>query len=30
MGNKEGLSFWGNRIDVKDLKLYTAKSIWQP
>ncbi|WP_461141345.1 glycoside hydrolase family 32 protein [Spirosoma pomorum] len=27
-GNKEGLMFWGNRIDVKDMKLYTVKSIW--
>ncbi|UFH57170.1 2,6-beta-D-fructofuranosidase [Spirosoma sp. KNUC1025] len=27
--NKEGLQFWGNRIDVKELKLYTAKSIWK-
>ncbi|GAB3994959.1 glycoside hydrolase family 32 protein [Spirosoma daeguense] len=27
--NQEGLKFWGNRIDVKELKLYTAKSIWK-
>ncbi|QHV96483.1 DUF4980 domain-containing protein [Spirosoma endbachense] len=26
---KEALQFWGNRIEVKDLKLYTAKSIWK-
>ncbi len=27
-GNQEGIQFWGNRIEVKDLKLYTAQSIW--
>jgi fructan beta-fructosidase len=27
--SKEVLQFWGNRIEVKDLKLYTAKSIWK-
>lgn len=29
LGNKEGLQFWGNRIAVKDITLYTAKSIWK-
>lgn|GEM_PF-5673153 len=29
MGNKDELSFWGNRIDVRELELYTARSIWQ-
>ncbi|QDK81950.1 DUF4980 domain-containing protein [Spirosoma sp. KCTC 42546] len=28
-GNKEGLLFWGNRIDVKDFTLYRVKSIWK-
>lgn len=27
--NKEGLQFWGNRIDIRELELYTAKSIWK-
>ncbi|MBD2757048.1 GH32 C-terminal domain-containing protein [Spirosoma validum] len=27
--SKEGLRFWGNRIEVKNLELYTAKSIWK-
>ncbi|MBD2704096.1 DUF4980 domain-containing protein [Spirosoma sp. BT702] len=26
---KENLQFWGNRIEVKELQLYTAKSIWK-
>lgn len=26
---KEGIQFWGNRIDVKRFNLYTAKSIWK-
>lgn len=26
--NKEGLHFWGNNIEVKNLEVYTAKSIW--
>ncbi|WP_080059167.1 glycoside hydrolase family 32 protein [Spirosoma aerolatum] len=26
---KEAIQFWGNRIDVKSFKLYTAKSIWK-
>jgi fructan beta-fructosidase len=26
--NKEGLHFWGNNIDVKNLEVYTVKSIW--
>lgn len=28
-GNREGYHFWGNNIEVKDLKVYTMKSIWQ-
>jgi fructan beta-fructosidase len=27
--NKDGLLFWGNRIEVRNLELYTAKSIWK-
>ena len=27
--NKEGFHFWGNRIEVKDLKVYSMKSIWK-
>ncbi|NDV69413.1 2,6-beta-D-fructofuranosidase [Dysgonomonas sp. 25] len=27
-GNKEGFHFWGNNIEVKDLKVYDVKSIW--
>ena len=26
--NTEGLHFWGNNIEVKDLEVYTVKSIW--
>jgi fructan beta-fructosidase len=26
--NTEGFHFWGNNIDVKELKVYTVKSIW--
>lgn len=26
--NTEGFHFWGNRIEVKDLEIYSAKSIW--
>ncbi|GAB4016142.1 2,6-beta-D-fructofuranosidase [Spirosoma koreense] len=26
---KEALQFWGNRIEVKNLELYTAESIWK-
>ena len=26
--NAEGLHFWGNTIEVKDLEVYTVKSIW--
>lgn len=26
---KDGLQFWGNRIEVTNLELYTAKSIWR-
>jgi len=25
--NKDGLLFWGNRIEVKNLELYTVQSI---
>jgi fructan beta-fructosidase len=28
-GNKEGLHFWGNRIDVKDLQVFAVEGIWQ-
>ncbi|EKU88796.1 GH32 C-terminal domain-containing protein [Bacteroides oleiciplenus] len=27
-GNKEGLHFWGNRIEVKHLEVFSVKSIW--
>ena len=27
--NKEGFHFWGNRIEVKDLEVFTAQSIWE-
>lgn len=26
--NKEGLHFWGNRIEVKDLQVFSVESIW--
>ncbi|OOQ56743.1 2,6-beta-D-fructofuranosidase [Mucilaginibacter pedocola] len=26
--NTEGLHFWGNNIDIKNLEVYTVKSIW--
>ena len=29
LGNKEGLQFWGTAIEVKNLELYNAKSIWK-
>ncbi len=28
-GNLDGLQFWGNRVEVKDLKYYAVKSIWK-
>ncbi|SEL39469.1 glycoside hydrolase family 32 protein [Parapedobacter koreensis] len=28
-GNQEGLQFWGNRIEVKNLEVFRAKSIWK-
>lgn len=28
VNNKEGLKFWGNNIDVKDLEVFAVKSIW--
>ncbi|GAB4043480.1 DUF4980 domain-containing protein [Spirosoma litoris] len=28
-GSSEGLHFWGTAIDVKELALYTAQSIWK-
>ena len=27
--NKEGFHFWGNNIDIKNLEVFTAKSIWK-
>lgn len=27
--NKEGFHFWGNNIDVKNLEVYSVKSIWK-
>jgi fructan beta-fructosidase len=27
--NKEGFHFWGNNIEVKNLEVFTAKSIWK-
>jgi len=27
--NTEGFHFWGNNIDIKNLEVYTVKSIWQ-
>lgn len=27
--NREGFHFWGNNIEVKELKAYTMKSIWE-
>lgn len=27
--NTEGFHFWGNNIDVKNLEIYTVKSIWK-
>ena len=27
-GNKEGFHFWGNRIEVKNLEVFSVKSIW--
>lgn len=29
MKNKEGFHFWGNNIEVKDLEVYTLRSIWK-
>lgn len=26
--NKEGFHFWGNRIEIKNLEIFSAKSIW--
>ena len=26
--NKEGFHFWGNRIEVKDLQVFSVESIW--
>lgn len=28
MNNKEGFHFWGNRIEVKKLEVFSVKSIW--
>lgn len=27
-GNQEGFHFWGNKIDIKNLQVFTVKSIW--
>lgn len=27
-GNKEGLKFWGNNIEVKDLEVFRVEGIW--
>lgn len=27
--NKEGLHFWGNNIEIKDLEVFNARSIWK-
>jgi len=27
--NTEGFHFWGNQIEVKELEVYTAGSIWK-
>lgn len=27
--NKEGLHFWGNNIEVKNIEVYSVKSIWK-
>ena len=27
-GNREGLHFWGNNIEVKNLEVFSVKSIW--
>lgn len=27
-GNREGLHFWGNKIEVKNLEVFSVKSIW--
>ena len=29
MKNKEGFRFWGNNVEVKDLEVYTLRSIWK-
>ena len=26
--NKEGFHFWGNNIEVKDLQVFSVKSVW--
>ena len=26
--NREGFHFWGNRIEVKDLQVFSVESIW--
>lgn len=28
--DQEGFRFWGNNIEVKNLEIYTLKSIWEP
>lgn len=29
VNNKEGLHFWGNRIEIKNLEIFSVESIWQ-
>ena len=29
VNNKEGLKFWGTNIDVKDLEIFSVKSVWK-
>ena len=28
-GNREGFNFWGNSIEIKNLEIYSVKSIWK-
>ena len=28
INNQEGLHFWGNNIEIKDLEIFNVKSIW--
>ncbi|MDR2384315.1 MAG: DUF4980 domain-containing protein [Tannerella sp.] len=29
IGNNEGFRFWGNRIEIRNLKVYSMRSIWE-